>query len=96
MEGTARRNLRNLQPGLVVLFFFLPLLLQGQNAYQVTPSEIFYWKDQTFTLAINTDLREGTAIEVLEANWPEQIRLVDGPKVRPFRVGTGWAVYSGD
>jgi hypothetical protein len=84
MEGTARRNLRNLQPGLVVLFFFLPLLLQGQNAYQVTPSEIFYWKDQTFTLSINTDLREGTAIEVLEANWPEQIRLVDGPKVRPF------------
>jgi hypothetical protein len=84
MEGKSRRFLRSLQPGLVALFLLLSPLLQAQNAYQVTPSEIHYWKDQTFTLAINTDLREGTNIRVLESNWPDQVRLIDGPKVRAF------------
>jgi hypothetical protein len=84
MERSTRRDLRDLRPGLVVLFGLLSLCLQAQNAYQVTPSEIHYWKDQTFTLAINTDLKQGTRIEVLQANWPEQIRLIEGPTVRPF------------
>jgi len=84
MERKTRTHHRRKFTGLVGLFLLGGGLLFSQNAYQVSPRDIHYWKDQRFTVYIDTDLPDPEGIRILEANWPQQIRLVEGPIVRSF------------